>query len=57
MLDPRGRPLLLYCGKIKLENMADDYRDASEADCPRCLAALRKDTRHASALLASKLDT
>jgi hypothetical protein len=51
MLDGNGRKLLLLCGKIKLDNLADDY-DARPVDCPRCLSALRKDTRRASKMLA-----
>ena len=40
MLDGQGRKLLLLCGKIKLDNLADDY-DAKPVDCPRCLCGMR----------------
>lgn len=51
MLDAKGRKLLLLCGKIRLDNLADDF-DAKPVDCPRCLRELRKEARRASALLA-----
>ena len=51
MLTNSGRRLMVLCEKAKLESLADDY-DAAPVTCPRCLRALRKETRLASGTLA-----
>jgi len=41
MLDGQGRKLLVLCGKVRLDNLAEDY-DLRPVDCPRCIRATRK---------------